>query len=107
MHRQTIKAMVFVHVADIMGSVVAPEHFSKLLTDEYKESYGAENPKAMDFTSPGATKFFLENIVTRELFELYPETRDFLPAFDRALERADNALLEASAAAEQEAPKVS
>ena len=107
MNERTIKAMVFVHVADIMGSVVAPEHFSKLLTEEYREKYGEDNPKAMDFTAPGATKFFLENIVTREVFELYPETRAFLPAFDRALERANNALLEASAAAEQEAPEVS
>lgn len=83
--QDVLKPALLLHAADILPSILEAQINSIALSmEKNNEAIDRRSDEVFDFTQPGATLFFLENLVTRELFELYPELEEFLPFFDEA-----------------------
>ena len=106
-HMHVVDTALLLHAADILPSVLVPKNGILLTIEQNHEA--AQNPakSEVDFTTPGAAIFFLENVVTREMFEISPQLQEFLPVFDEVV-RDNYALqyqLESFAADPYEGPR--
>ncbi|MEM7039202.1 MAG: hypothetical protein AAF570_19660, partial [Bacteroidota bacterium] len=91
-NEHVLKQAILLHAADILTSILELKT-SQYLTDE-KNAEAAKKgwDKRFDFTTAKSMEFFLENIVTRELFGLYSELEELAPIFENALNEAKGKL---------------